>query len=85
MNGWCDYATEEGKARGLTFAGLSVATQGEPGPAAAGSGLVASGQQADVGTPAHSSVGIRFAGVTPDWRERAPEHKTRGPSARAIN
>ena len=48
MAGWPQVQTLPPVAT-LTLAGLAVAAEAEPGAAAAGSGLVAVAQQADVG------------------------------------
>ena len=50
----------------LTFAGLSVGSQAVARATAAGSGLVAATQQADVGTSPGLPISVRLTRVAPD-------------------
>lgn len=50
----------------LTLAGLSVSVQAVAGPAAAGPGLVAAAQEADVGASSRLPVRSCFTRMAPD-------------------
>lgn len=51
----------------LTFAGLPITAQAKAGAAAAGPGLVAVGQQADVRAAAWLPILVVLTGVAPHW------------------
>lgn len=62
---------------GLTLAGFAVAAQAETGATAAGPGLVAVAQQAQVRAASGLPVLIRGACVTPHCQHRAPPNTGR--------
>lgn len=53
----------------LTFTGLSIGAQAVASAAAAGFGLVAAAQQADMGTSTRFPICIHLARMTPDCRQ----------------
>lgn len=55
---------------GLTFAGLPVTSQAEPGAAPAGASLVAVPQQADIRAAPRLSELVRLTGMAPHYMER---------------
>ena len=57
----------------LTFAGLPIAAQTEPGAAAARAALMAVPQQADIRAAPRFAKLVRFTGMAPHCRDRQQE------------